>query len=146
VIYLLDTDHVSALQRGGLPAASLVSRLRQLSPDDYGTTVVTYEEQCRGRANVIHQARTGRERLDAYRRLSENLRFFSSLAVWEYTQTAELRFVTLSNLQSGMKDRLIASIALAHEATVLTRNHRDFTKVPTLHVEDWTLNILEDFE
>jgi len=31
----------------------------------------------------------------------------------------------------------IASIALAHEALLLTRNLRDFTKAPGLRMENW---------
>ena len=138
MIYLLDTNHVSVLQRGGEQAIFLLSRLRRLSPDDYGTTIVTYEEQCRGRADQIHQARSGKERLDAYFRLSETLRFFSRIAVWDYTSAAETHFLTLSTLQLGMKDRLIASIGLANGAMVLTRNLRDFGRIPNLPVEDWT--------
>lgn len=139
MIYLLDTNHVSVLQRGGEQATFLLGRLRRLSPDDYGTTIVTYEEQCRGRADKIHQARSGKERLDAYFRLSESLRFFSRIAVWDYTSMAETHFLALSTLQLGMKDRLIASIALANDATILTRNLQDFRKIPGLRFEDWTV-------
>ena len=34
-------------------------------------------------------------------------------------------------------DMKIASIALVHDATLLTRNLHDFTKVPDLRVENW---------
>ena len=34
-------------------------------------------------------------------------------------------------------DLKIASIALAHDAIVLTRNRVDFEQVPNLQVEDW---------
>jgi tRNA(fMet)-specific endonuclease VapC len=33
----------------------------------------------------------------------------------------------------------IAAIALTSDATVLTRNIKDFTRVPELQVEDWTV-------
>jgi tRNA(fMet)-specific endonuclease VapC len=39
--------------------------------------------------------------------------------------------------QSGTQDLKIASICLAHDATVLTRNEIDFNKVPGLSVENW---------
>jgi tRNA(fMet)-specific endonuclease VapC len=35
-------------------------------------------------------------------------------------------------------DLKIAAIALAHNATVLTRNVKDFKLVPGLRIEDWT--------
>ena len=38
----------------------------------------------------------------------------------------------------GRADLLIASIALAHGATIATRNLRHFWQVPRLQVEDWT--------
>ena len=38
----------------------------------------------------------------------------------------------------GTLDLRIAAIALANDKTVLTRNVRDFRKVPGLRVEDWT--------
>lgn len=37
----------------------------------------------------------------------------------------------------GRADLLIAAIALAHEATVVTRNLRHFRQVPGLQVDNW---------
>jgi tRNA(fMet)-specific endonuclease VapC len=37
----------------------------------------------------------------------------------------------------GREDAWIASIALAHDATVLTANKSDFQQVPELKVENW---------
>lgn len=37
----------------------------------------------------------------------------------------------------GRGDLLIASIALAHNATLVTRNTRDFQKVPGLQLVNW---------
>lgn len=46
---------------------------------------------------------------------------------------------TLSRLGSliGPNDMLIASIALAHDATVVTANESEFRRVPSLRVESW---------
>jgi len=38
----------------------------------------------------------------------------------------------------GTMDQRIAAIALVHKAKVLSRNIKDFAKVPGLIVEDWT--------
>ncbi|MEO5802504.1 MAG: type II toxin-antitoxin system VapC family toxin, partial [Verrucomicrobiota bacterium] len=37
----------------------------------------------------------------------------------------------------GSMDLKIACIALAHDATLLTRNVNDFSQVPGLRVENW---------
>jgi predicted nucleic acid-binding protein len=42
--------------------------------------------------------------------------------------------------EEGERLRLkITAIALAHNATLLSRNLVDFGKIPALRVEDWTL-------
>jgi tRNA(fMet)-specific endonuclease VapC len=38
----------------------------------------------------------------------------------------------------GRADLLIACIALAHDATVVTRNIRHFRQVPGLKIVDWS--------
>jgi tRNA(fMet)-specific endonuclease VapC len=46
--------------------------------------------------------------------------------------------LTAMKLRMGTQDMLIASIVLANEMTLLTRNLRDFEKVPGLALEDWS--------
>ena len=43
-----------------------------------------------------------------------------------------------SKLRIGTLDIRIASIALCNNALLITRNLRDFQKVPNLRAEDWT--------
>jgi tRNA(fMet)-specific endonuclease VapC len=39
-------------------------------------------------------------------------------------------------------DARIAAIALAQDLILLTRNQRDFDKVPNLQTQDWTMDLI----
>ena len=136
MIYLLDTDHVSALQSVGEANRRLVARLRRIAPDDYGTTIITFEEQMRGRlAQVAASQSTA-----SYAALDSTFRFYSRLSVWQYTDKAAQQREVLrqERIRVGSQDLKIAAIALTTQATLLTRNRRDFARVPNLLFEDWT--------
>ena len=141
MIYLLDTDHISELQGVAVAGRRLLSRLGEIAPDDYGTTIVTFEEQMRGRlAQAAASKATADSNVTFYSRLNATLRFYHNIAVWQYTQEAALQHQALrsAKIRVGTQDLKIASIALAAGATLLTRNRRDFIQIPNLLVEDWT--------
>ncbi len=47
--------------------------------------------------------------------------------------------MSLYILDTVQKDERITSIALANDAIVVTRNHRDFVQVPNLKILDWSV-------
>jgi len=51
---------------------------------------------------------------------------------------AEFRKLQASRVRIGTMDLRIAAIAIANDATLLTRNLSDFGKVPGLRAEDWS--------
>jgi tRNA(fMet)-specific endonuclease VapC len=53
----------------------------------------------------------------------------AAVNVYESLRTAGVRV--------GTMDTKIASIALANNATLLTRNTNDFNRIPGLNIEDW---------
>jgi len=60
------------------------------------------------------------------------------LLAFDDAALAMLSSLRKSSVRIGTMDLRIAAIALAHDATVITRNIRDFSKVPGLRVEDWS--------
>lgn len=52
---------------------------------------------------------------------------------------AEFERLRKQRIRIGTMDLKIAAIALANNATLLSKNLRDFGKVPGLKVEDWSV-------
>ena len=69
---------------------------------------------------------------------------FQTRPVLDYDARASIAFRELvsQKVRIGTMDFKIAAIALSHDALLITRNVRDFDKVPGLRVEDWTLESL----
>jgi tRNA(fMet)-specific endonuclease VapC len=138
---ILDSDMLSILQRRSEPACGhLEQRLRQLPVADVFTTIVTFQEQMRGWLAALHKARTDQRLLLAYTELQLMLRDFCHLNILPFDAAAQTEFTRLrrQKIRIGTMDLRIASIALATQSTLLSRNLRDFEHVPGLDVEDWT--------
>ncbi|MBC6455524.1 MAG: hypothetical protein GDA43_21970 [Hormoscilla sp. SP5CHS1] len=58
-LWLLDTDHLSLIQR---EEPFVIEKLNRINPSEIAITVITVEEQMRGRLNGIRQAsQSGKE-------------------------------------------------------------------------------------
>ncbi len=141
-MYILDTDLISLLESVSTSpeAQRLRFRLARLKPEDHITTIITFEEQVRGWTAYLAQKRTLAQQVGAYRRLKNVLNRYLKLTVLEFDEAAAEEFERLqkTRIRIGTMDLKIAAIALAHHATLLTRNSKDFSKVPGLHIEDWS--------
>lgn len=135
--YILDTD-VTTLLRGGHPV--VLARSRAVSAADVGVSVVRVEEQLTGWYTYLRKARRTDQVEKAYRELAVAVRFFAQVRVVDFDAAAIARYQTLQGLKLnvGKFDLKIAAIALEVGAVVVTRNVRDFGRVPSLAVEDWT--------
>src|SRR6266404_7235335 len=141
MVVILDTDHLTVIQRRAEPAYSrLRARLSKLPPNTVQTTIVSFEEQMRGWLAVISRVRNQSKEVLAYQRLLALLRFFNEIPVLNYTEIIAVQFEELrrSRLRVGSMDLKIAAIALTHDAILLSSNRKDFDQVPDLRVEDWT--------
>ena len=130
MIYLPDTNAVSNFLRGNNPA--LTARMHQEFPCLRLSALVVAEREF----GIPHHL-SGLK----YRRAFEAL--VSSVPIEVFSRKdaahyAELRSYLEKRGQGiGPIDTLIAAQALRLGATIVTHNHREFSRVPGLKVEDW---------
>ena len=95
----------------------------------------------RGWLATIARARNGEREVVAYQKLHDLLVFFSSIPAVSYGDSAAKQFARLRRLRLhvGSMDLRIAAIALTQDSLLLSRNRKDFSRVPALRVEDWTV-------
>lgn len=108
---------------------------------EFTTTAINVEEQLRGRLAQVAEAKDGATRTLAYQRLVETVLLLSDFRILLYNSDADKRYQALKSqrLRIGTQDLRIASITLAHNGILLTRNLRDFEKIPGLRIQDWSV-------
>ena len=134
---VLDTDHLSELDRGSLAGARLQERLLA-QREEPAATIISAEEQFRGWLAQIHQEADPHRQIASYARLQRRIAFYAAWTVLPWDAAADI-FTRLraQGLRVGTMDLKIGSIALAHGCLVLTGNRQDFQRIPDLRVEDW---------
>jgi tRNA(fMet)-specific endonuclease VapC len=139
-VIILDTDHFNILQIGKGSVYDVLSARMDASPDqDFSTTVITFEEHMRGWLAGIRRARDVDRQVRPYDQLINLVRFFQAWEILRFDENSSARFRSLrqQGVRIGTQDLKIASIALEHEAFLLSANAQDFRRVPGLRVEDW---------
>lgn len=140
--YLLDTDHISILQRRSGPEFAVLSaRISRQPRADLGFSIVSFHEQVLGCHAYINRAQSGEGIVRGYDMLARALRLFAVAPIVTFDEPARQVCDGLGphRLRVGAMDLRIASIALSRGLVLLTRNSADFTKFPGLTIEDWTL-------
>ncbi len=137
-LHALDTDTLTHF-RANHP--KVVARVAATPPQDIASTVISLEEQLSGWYALTKVAKTPAQLEHAYRKLAEVVEFFQDMPLLPFTVTAITRYQGLVKLNLNVRknDLRIAAIALEHTAKVVTANVRDFSRVPGLSVEDWTV-------
>ncbi len=141
--YLLDTDHLSILQRKtGKSYDNLIIRMINHPLSDFAVSTVTFHEQMLGCHAYINRASNTNNVVKGYEMIVRLVNDFKVLPVVSFDKGAGLIFNQLKSqqIQLAKMDARIASIALFRELVLLTRNHQDFAKVPGLLLEDWTVD------
>ena len=137
-MWILDTDHVS-LYQGGHPL--VIQRIDAVVPEEIAVTVVTFEEQMYGRLNRIRQAKSPDQLILAYAKLRATWDYFQTVNLLDFDREAYDCYADLirQRIRIDTQDLRIAAITLSRNAILVTRNRRDFARVPDLRLDDWTI-------
>lgn len=138
-MFVLDTDHVTEYQRGTSAAAQRLKQRLDSATEPYATTIITVEENMRGWMAAIRRTNDPRRQIDGYGRFQRLFNFYATWNILEWNATVVDEFESLrqAGIRVGTMDLKIASIVLANDATLLTRNTIDFNRIPGLRIEDW---------
>ena len=101
----------------------------------------SFHEQVIGAHSFINRAQTNTDMARGYTLLLETLNSFAKAPVLPFDAKAIAIFDEMRNQKVRVStiDLRIASIAISNNLVLLTRNTGDFSKVPSLITEDWTV-------
>jgi len=137
-MHLLDTDTLTHLHAGHPRVAN---HLRDVDDPVVGTTVITKGELLRGRIEFLLKAPKGADLLRAQQWLTRTEDLLAQILVVPFDENAAREFDRLRANQAyrkiGRADLLIASIVLANQAILVTRNVRHFRQIHAVQIVNW---------
>jgi tRNA(fMet)-specific endonuclease VapC len=138
VQFLFDSDHLTLYQHNH---PRLMLRLALQPADSVAICPINIEESMRGWMAPLARVLTGNKHVQAYANLvaAEELFRQFPLVPFDAASEGEFQHLRAEHLGVGTLDLKIAAIALMNGLTVLTRNRRDFGRVPGLVIEDWSV-------
>jgi len=136
---ILDTDTVTHYAMGHPKVVAKVEGLG--GPEQLAVAVITRMELLRGRFDsILKAADEGQLRL-AMQRFHEAQDLLNAFLTVPVDDSAAKQFTALLKHKKAKKmrrsDMLIACIALAQNALLVTRNTKDYKSVPGLRLENW---------
>ena len=137
-IFLLDTDMLSLYQRDHAQVRTAVA---SHATDQLCVSTVTVEEQIGGWSSLARSAKDPQAEEHAAMFLAALVVSWNRFAIAPLTVSARTQFDLLVSAKLNVKrnDLRIAAIVKELGATVVTRNRRDFGRVPGLVIEDWSI-------
>jgi tRNA(fMet)-specific endonuclease VapC len=140
--WILDTDHVSLLLEGNDRIYQQTQREGRL----VSTSIVTVQEVFNGWVSRINARASLQNPVPLYTKLWSAVEYFKGVPIGNYDEAAHQVYQQLLRDHPPLrknqlqKDMRIAAIALSLDATVVTRNRKDFGLVPGLSIVDWTID------
>jgi tRNA(fMet)-specific endonuclease VapC len=138
-MYVLDTDTLSLLFADH---PRVVAQRNKVPSSEIAITIVTRIEVLQGRFDFLLKAATGEELLRAQHWLEETIQSLARVETVIPVDSAGAAVFDRLRQNKHLKkigrcDLLIAAISLAIGAKLVTRNLKDFRRVPGLELENW---------
>lgn len=135
---LLDTDTITHFSYGN---ENVRRKIEEAGDEELAVAIITRNEILRGRAESLLKAADEEELRQAAERLQQTEELLADFLVVGFDENAIKHFGRLrkqKNLKKmGRADMLIACVALAHNALLVTRNTKDYKDVSGLQIENW---------
>jgi tRNA(fMet)-specific endonuclease VapC len=140
-LFILDTDSASLFLAGN---QKLIYRVTQEVPQVV-TTIVTDQELFNGWAGRVNDPAEANNLVRIYGKLWQTTEFLKTIEILTFSELANtyhqrliLGYKSLAKKRLE-KDMRIAAIALSVGGTIITCNQKDFSQVPGIKIEDWTI-------
>ena len=135
-LFVLETDILTLYREGH---ETVCKKVHACPTEELAITVITVEEQLSGWYALLRQVKKPHEVSHAYDRLGDSVRFLATWRILNYPEGTLNRFEKLKamKLNVASQDLRIAAITLENNGILVTRNLRDFQRVPNLVVENW---------
>ena len=139
MLYMFDTNVLSEHLKGN---TRIVDRAAALGLEDaIAISNIAWFEIIRGRVSSLTTADAADQLLLAQSRLNRDLDGLDRFRIHDVSEAVARQFELLRTNKKikkiGRNDLLIACIALANKAVLVTRNVKDFANVPGLTLQNW---------
>src|SRR5207244_1748021 len=135
----LDSDTFSLLVKGHQRVTARYAEVIAAGGNEVVVPAVVRAEVLRGRFDALTKAADGAGLVLAYDRLVRTEAALSAYRILPVTPAVGAELDRLRSHKKAKKgnlaDRLIACLALANDATLVTRNTKDYANVPGLKLE-----------
>jgi tRNA(fMet)-specific endonuclease VapC len=138
--YLLDTDTFSLTQYGHVKMLAALTKYLSI---DIAICSITIQEQIQGWLSRLNQLKDNDKISDWHSQFVERLLpFWSYFGVIPVSNAVLTHYETLKKMRLNVStnDLKIAAVAIVHQLTLITRNLRDFNRVPGVIAIDWTID------
>jgi tRNA(fMet)-specific endonuclease VapC len=138
-MFILDSNILTDFFKGHGSIQSRVASAYDV--EGVATTVISWFEILSGRIRSVLKAAHRRELLIGAQRFIKDQQGLEEFTILPITHPVADHFGRLlankKLKKTGRPDLLIACIALANSATLVTRNTKDFEMIPSLKLQNW---------